>query len=315
MLTRVVRLGYAELVAKRVGSWVLLLSAIALGAGGCGEDESEPPRGALGESCTARRDCAGGLACIGNVCVDPANPGSPAQGGLGESCLARNDCAAGLACIANVCVPEKTGPAPTAKSCYEVECASKDDCCQDFVPSPGCDKYKADCDADPAYCLTYRLFCECNRDCESELCVDTPPGCAAHAECVSLLTPLCVNGRCAECAQHGDCPGEQDRCVDGECQPPCALNEHCPILHACQDGECVEVGCATDRECFFLTKDSRSICASGECLVPCTHHAECADFQVCHEGTCVFVGCENDAECRAYLGLSEQQGDVKAVCK
>lgn len=293
----------------RVG--LCLLVGLALS---CSADEEEV-LGAAGESCVARSDCGSGLSCIDNVCIAPDSP-LPDRGGVGESCRARDDCATGLACVAGVCTSVDDGAEPSAKSCYKVECSSKDDCCADFVPSPGCDQYEADCQADPAYCLTYRLLCECNRDCEEDLCVDTPPGCATSAECTSFLEPHCVEGRCRECAEHGDCPGETDRCIEGSCQAPCTINEHCPLLHACQSGECVEVGCTTDLECHFLLDEHRATCGpDGECLVPCLTTLECADFHVCHQGSCVFVGCNTDEECRIYLGLAEELSDVRAVCR
>ncbi len=217
--------------------------------------------------------------------------------------------------MAFVCVSEKRNITPSAKSCYKVECAAADDCCKDFTPSLGCDKFKADCDADPAYCLTYHTFCECNRTCDAELCVDSPPLCTSNDECTSFLAPFCVSGSCAECAQNGDCPGESDQCLSGKCKPPCSQNEQCPLLHSCQNGECVESGCTTDKECYFLLGDSRAACDAGECRLPCQSSSECSAFDVCQDGVCVFVGCDTDEECRAYLGLERRTGAVKAVCK
>jgi hypothetical protein len=289
-------------IAPLSGALVVSCAAGEVGAG-------------AGESCQTRSDCALAFVCIDNACALPGSP-RPDQGGAGESCRARSDCAVGLSCVANVCVSIDSGADPTGKSCYPIECSIQDDCCQDFVPSPNCPQYEADCNADPAYCLTYRLLCECNRGCEEEICVDTPPGCEANAECTSFLEPFCVDGHCRECSQHGDCPDETDRCIDGVCQAPCTLDEHCPLLYACQAGECVEVGCSTDLECYFLLGDHLATCGSdGQCLVPCVTTLECAEFHVCHQGSCVFVGCNTDEECRIYLGLEEESGDVQAVCK
>lgn len=214
-----------------------------------------------------------------------------------------------------MCVTGSGAAVTSSKSCHKIECATKDDCCKGFAPSPGCDKFKQDCETDPAYCLTYHTFCECNRACEAELCVDKPPGCTASAECSSLLTPFCSNGVCSECAEHADCPGESDKCIGGECQAPCTLNEHCPLLSECQNGQCVDVGCKTDKECYFLLGDTRATCKAGECVVPCASNQECADFQACQDGECTFVGCDTDEECRIYLGLEDEVGQVKAVCK
>jgi hypothetical protein len=300
-----------------------LLSLFGFAA--CADDEaSQGARlGAAGESCTARRDCAGGLACIEQVCVDPsADAGVPGRrGGVGESCRATNDCESGLACLGNVCAPAEVGLSVTGMGCYRVECETKDECCADFRPSPSCPLYEMDCDADPIYCPTYRSLCLCNRDCQDSLCVDLPPPCESHAECVSFIAPFCVAGVCSECAEHGDCAGESDRCVGGVCQAPCSRDEQCPLLHACQDGECVEVGCGSDRECAFLRRDERAVCRDGGCSVPCARDADCAtspgsdSFQVCEAGECVFVGCESDAECRALLGLSETFDRARAVCR
>ena len=274
-----------------------------------------PLAGGIGESCRARGDCDADLACIDSVCV-VAGTASGDRGGVGESCRAREDCAAGLACVANVCVQVGEGDVVTGKQCFAVECGDAADCCQDFVPSPNCPQYEADCNTDPAYCLTYRLLCECNRDCQAELCGDTPPGCASSAECTSFLEPFCVDGHCRECAQHADCPDETDRCVDGRCLAACTLDEHCPLFYGCQGGDCVEVGCTSDLECHFFLGDPRAACgADGSCLVPCVTSLECPEFFVCSGGSCLFAGCNTDEECRVYLGLAEETGSIEAVCR
>src|SRR5262245_55470370 len=76
---------------------VALLAALAPSA--CSDDSPQGESVALGgtgESCTARRDCAAGLACVEQVCIDPAavDGGLPIQqrGSVGESCRASNDC-------------------------------------------------------------------------------------------------------------------------------------------------------------------------------------------------------------------------------
>lgn len=280
--------------------------------------------GAVGESCTARRDCASGLECVHQVCVDPHTKDAgvdPTGGALGEACRARNDCAVGLACVGDVCVTGNLGIPVTGKSCVRVECTTKDDCCSNFVPSPNCPTYQQDCSTDPTSCITYHSLCDCNRDCVDSICKDTPPPCSSNQECASLVTPFCVNGACAECAQPGDCAGQNDRCVNGTCKAPCTEDAQCALLEACQNGECVRVGCSTDRECFFMLNDPRATCSGGDCQIPCSIDADCArqlgeqSFQVCQAKKCVFVGCNTDAECRAFLGLSAVTSNVKAECR
>ena len=293
-------------------------------AWGC--SSSEESGGGAGESCTARRDCASGLACIGLVCVDTgalAGRAPPSgQGASGESCRARNDCQAGLACISDVCIGSSVTLPSTTKSCVRVECTVTDDCCKSFVPSPNCSVYQQSCATDPTACYTYHSLCDCNKACTDSLCVDTPPACTANAECASLLTPFCASGACVECAQPGDCPGQNDQCLDGKCKPPCTIDDQCALLEACQNGSCVHVGCQSDRECAFMEGDSRATCVDTECQVPCSQDADCArrigsgSFDICVDGKCQFVGCETDAECRAYLGVEDQTSStVKAVCQ
>ena len=70
-----------------------LLLAVALTA--CSDDESAQGDGAalgdVGESCTARRDCAAPLACVEQVCVDPTatDGGVAAKRGGPERAAAR----------------------------------------------------------------------------------------------------------------------------------------------------------------------------------------------------------------------------------
>jgi len=66
---------------------------------------SEPsPSGASGESCTKTADCAAGLRCIAQVCVDPA------RGDEGDSCQGTPDCNGHLRCEQSRCVSRTARP-------------------------------------------------------------------------------------------------------------------------------------------------------------------------------------------------------------
>jgi hypothetical protein len=291
----------------RVVLWGALLLA------GC---ESDPRRGAAGESCTRRDDCGDGLHCLGQVCVaaDAGAPSSPAgAGALGDSCGARRDCAAGLACIANECAPASNGMQAssrysgrgescaasnecaselacvagtcvavtvalprTTKSCERIECMADADCCADFVPNPNCEAYRQNCETDPVFCNTYRSLCQCSRRCTEELCAVAAPGCTLSAECTSLQTPFCVAGSCVQCETDANCPGQDAKCSEGVCMSACMSDEQCPLLHACQDGSCAEVGCRSDRECVFMNRDPDARCRDTECRTPCDSDSDCA---------------------------------------
>jgi hypothetical protein len=278
-----------------------------------------------GASCTARRECASGLACISNQCSLPSSgtsePGATRLGGVGESCQAKNDCGADLACVGNMCRAVELTLSRTPKSCYRVECATDQDCCQGFTPNTNCEMYRTNCEVDPIFCNTYRTLCECSRECVEELCMVATPGCKSSAECTSAQTPYCLEGKCRQCDTDSACGATGQKCVEGVCTAPCRIDENCPALHSCMDGTCVETGCKSDRECAFMQKNPRAVCRDAQCSVPCDRDADCTgdeaadNFQVCDQGHCVFVGCESNGECRALLDLEAMPGNVKAVCR
>jgi hypothetical protein len=262
--------------------------------------------------------------------------GDKRYGGKGETCQAKNDCEQGLACVMGACRSVTVSLSRVAKSCYRVECASKDDCCRAFTPNANCATYEMNCAMDPIFCNTYRSLCQCTQDCVEEQCVSAAPGCQTNAECTSTQTPYCVSGKCAQCDKDSACAGTGAKCASGVCMAACKQDENCPLLNACQDGVCVDIGCKSDRECAFMSKNQLAICNEGECELPCSADTDCASmqiqtgmlgntmnstanakrgFEVCDMGKCVFVGCENNAECRALLNLENQRNNVTAVCR
>lgn len=238
------------------------------------------------------------------------------RGTVGESCQARSDCAEGLACMREVCVMTATELSVTGKSCDAIACATDAECCAGFVPDSSCDVYDAACQANPNDCLAFQTLCVCNEQCQGERCVDTGPQCLADADCPSLLFPYCVTEQCVECRDQTDC-ASTDRCIEGMCQPPCQTDDECALLHACEAGDCVYVGCSSDRECVFLLGDTRAVCDEmAGCSIACEVDADCdfQRFEICSNARCTFVGCESDAECRAYLELDPDSG-LQAVCR
>jgi hypothetical protein len=238
------------------------------------------------------------------------------RGAAGESCRARNDCASGLSCINERCAPGTPPLSVTGRACYRVQCGADADCCADFVPASGCDVYERACQANPKDCDAFRTLCQCRRTCANELCVDPGPSCTTNAHCPSSTAPYCVDRRCVECREHGDCL-DTERCVSGTCQAACKTSENCPPLHACTDGLCVPSGCTTDRECVFVLGNPKGRCANGACIAGCADSAECnaQALEVCQGGQCTFAGCQTDAECRAYLDLNNSPDNTRAVCR
>jgi hypothetical protein len=140
-----------------------------------------------------------------------------------------------------------------------------------------------------------------------------------------------------QCTEDTDCNVKDDEtCEKGLCHKPCKQNEECGLFEECSKGDCVYVGCQTDRECILAasrgsqggtggTSGNAQAAVSGPddprlykclpsepgskinaCKIPCENDGSCGQFQACDEGYCKFVGCKTDDECRAYLGIANQ---------
>src|SRR5690606_23444710 len=123
-------------------------------------------------------------------------------------------------------------------------------------------------------------------------------------------TPLCDDGTCVECRGAADCSFDRV-CMSGRCETPCKSDANCGTFEACQAGECLYVGCRSDRECHLLPSvevaglpagtDPRLLrchteAGIGRCIVPCQTDAQCPPTEVCAGGVCEYIGCEFDSE-------------------
>ncbi len=245
-------------------------------------------------------------------------PNNERAGERGESCEQSTDCKESLACVNNRCIKNEYNISASASECRRVECQNRDDCCE---LSEQCQMLEDECeeqgDGSPACEQFDNINCgECNMQCENRLCVQETPACQDDDDCG--LSGTCENGQCVQCAEDSDCSGDAE-CRSGVCEEPCEVNEECPLFQECSEGECVETGCTSDRECVLYLEDGTATCSDGECLLPCQNDAECNQgtdgyFNICNSnGRCEFVGCENDAECRVVLDL-ENTDDAEAVC-
>ena len=295
------------------------LSAKPSSSGGedAGTAEAPDTRGAAGESCARRADCGSGLLCIAQVCVESSQSSMPMRATLGErgeSCQAANDCQPNLACIMNRCVTAESSIAVQAKQCFRVQCELDEDCCKNFVAPLNCPMWKMSCSAgDTAACASFNASCMCSLQCQNSLCAAVRK-CSVDSDC-AVATERCFAGACAQCATDGDCKMSGQRCVSSICRAGCDRNEQCPLFFECKSGECSEVGCKSDRECYFSTKNSLARCVEKKCATPCTSDAQCPDLQVCRDSRCAFVGCESNEECRVLLNLAGQPGNDRAVCR
>lgn len=257
-----------------------------------------------------------------------------ARGARGESCQARNDCAAGLACINRTCSKNDFGIKVNSKHCDLVDCESDKDCCGDKPREA-----PAKCANRTSVCFTPTLSncevieCESNSACGDGECVPgrcqftSTVSCTEDDDCVDQ----CVGNSCSlslnyclddsYCYQDNPCINrycdcsnpEYDPtdpiCTDPDCDNVCTLsceNERCVpdtscetdadcaglVNDICEDGRCVE--CTDDDDC---DEDANETCSRGSCHKPCTENEECPLFHACDDGECVERGCGTDTEC------------------
>jgi hypothetical protein len=275
-------------------------------------------RGSAGESCTRRADCMSGHACVDSVCLDegdlPMGMIPSTRGARGESCQARNDCVDELACIGGRCIENDFSFDVQPKECFRVQCEEDDECCSSFVAPIDCPTLQTACEGgDAASCTLFDAQCVCPFRCTEQSCI-VANACEVDTDCFSAAL-RCFDGVCAQCVMSSDCPVEGEQCMSGVCRAGCERNDQCPLFFACQEGECIETGCQSARECYFATQDPLSECRDGTCVTPCENDAECGAFEACSNRSCMFIGCETDEECRILLGVQSVPGSDRAVCR
>jgi hypothetical protein len=250
--------------------------------------------GCTEKECTQSGDCGGGGVCTGN-CV-----------------VSSGECTSNVDCLANRCV-EGTCSLDFAACDSDAECVANT--C--IGGSCACENPSFD----PIDPVCNDPDCEglCLWTCDDSRCV-LPNDCDADSDCFGS-TPLCVGGSCVECAESVDCSFDK-RCISGRCETPCTNDLHCALFEACQAGECIYVGCRSDRECSLIP-DLESLGLSsgldrrllrcntdedgvGQCLIPCQTDAQCPPTEVCFGGRCEYIGCETAAECKTIVGLHDQ---------
>jgi hypothetical protein len=214
----------------------------------------------------------------------------------------------------------------TATAC--VEDADCENPC-DLVSYAVCDCRNPDYDPLDELCSDPECIDVCTLTCEDRQCRPNT-SCETDDACLGLEQSICESVRCVECVEDEDCSeDDNEECIDNVCDKPCEVNEECPLFNECDDGECVYVGCQSDRECVLAANSGPlrfdepgpggeprlAECLESEedsdlkvCKVPCENDVECpSDFDLCVDGFCKFMGCDSDADCRAFLGLEGQE--------
>jgi hypothetical protein len=293
----------------------------------CGDRPTEAPSKCNGRSsicetpnvpgcntttCEADGECNGGT-CGSGQCQNTF-------GSCGEDSECTDECVAGFCSLSLfACIDE-------------ADCYGADTCANRF-----CDCDNPDFDPFDPICTDEDCEDICTLKCDDERCLEDTT-CEENVDCFAFGRSLCDDGVCVDCVEDDDCDTDGDEeCVSGTCIRPCTENEECPLFHECDEGECIERGCTSDRECILAVgagvvggEDARlSECLPSDfdpdintCKVPCENDGACAsELQICEAGYCKFIGCEEDEECRAFFGLAnaivnESMPYVpKAVCR
>lgn len=303
----------------------------------CGEKATEVPDKCRGRDAIcdpANRTIPG---CVQTICTDSAS----CNGGTCNPGMCQGTYQMGTACGVSSDCPKNTCVIPNGLTTGT--CSLSGATCDGGAVYGPCTQYGATCSTrvcnciNPEYDPTNEICtdpdCEdiCLLRCTDSLCVQDQ-SCKTDAECIAKGLQICDGGRCVQCTSNKDCDTDSDEtCEKGLCKKPCTQNEECGLFEECKKGDCVYVGCQSDRECILAASRNQTQNPSTEaavsggaddprlyrclksdtadynvCKIPCENDASCGQFQVCDGGFCKFIGCETDEECRAYLGITNQ---------
>jgi len=233
-----------------------------------------------GEACQTTDDCAGGLACVpatvgGGVCVLGAfSVAQTAKECAIIECTTPQDC----------CGPPPASCPGDLQLCQLDAGAASQQACARYNTQCVCDTTQRDCEQNKCVAkCTENNTCigsGTGRICAGGRCVQ----CGQDTDCVGGALK-CKSGKCqAPCEGDGDCPGFE-RCLAGECaQGGCSTNRECVaatrnVEATCgTDGKCI-VPCATDLECGNPKNFKFFSCVSGQCLyLGCASDKDCRLF-------------------------------------
>jgi hypothetical protein len=256
-----------------VASGIFVMGALAAAANNaCGNDaDSEEFRFARkGEACETTNNCAPGLACMPqssgiSICVLGAfSVAQTAKECALVECTTAQDC----------CPPPPSTCANDLVTCLADAGITSQSACARYNAQCVCDTARRDCEQ--SKCVTK---CSDNTECTSSgtgrfcsggKCV----ACSTDNDCGGTGSTRfkCISGQCEPpCKGDGDCPGFE-RCVNEICvESGCVTNRECVaftrnVEATCgTDRKCI-VPCQTDLECGNPKGYTFFSCVQGQCL-------------------------------------------------
>jgi len=284
------------------------------------------------KDCTTKADCCGDKPLVApdkcknreSICSRPTLTGctvttcaTSATCGMGKcegycSYNTATKCTTATDCQANTCVTTGTGTTATHICSLSGADCTTTSCTVNSCLSPRCNCTNPEYLPSSPICTDPDCDGICTFTCTDERCV-TDVSCNSDIQCTAT-TPYCANGKCNQCRTDDDCEG--DKCIAGHCGPKCKSDTQCALFETCQSGDCVYVGCRSDRECVLQARSATATPAQdprlakcniekniGTCVFPCDIDAQCASTEVCLNGVCKYIGCATDSECTTIAGL------------
>jgi hypothetical protein len=324
---------------SKIISWTGLATAL-LASVGCGSNSSSNNTASgAGESCTRTSDCAVGLVCIDQICLNRgavagdagsdgavvSEGGAPTPARLGQACATQSDCGSSLL----TCVPSASGGIqgglcdlasygiqPTGKACGG-ECSQDSDCCEIPYNISG---FLVSTDAGSVTVHTCGDILQYMFGGDASICgtASVLPDSTEAQACNTYMT------YCAGCTTNTWKCDSTSRCqYTGPCDPTAPTQYYvgfCPqysrtgrqLNLTCNGtgttGTCSTNGCKSDADCYGLRDvDDVGTCVGTDC--------------VCFQGSCYFQ-CASDLDCQAGYACDATSKTCKlagctsdAVCK
>jgi hypothetical protein len=204
-------------------------------------------------ACETLDDCAAGMLCHQNACIQPQDLPS-------DACSDDEDCPPGLLCVFQLCAPETCRD---TEDCLADEQCFMGECLTDDLPAPDSCRVDDDCGGGANQCLV-------------GLCI--PRQCFDDADCAG--GDNCFSGFCigfelpvGTCDEDGECPAGQECFLNQVCLPEFIARI---LPDSCQDASDCDGG-ADENTCLF------GLCFRADCQVK----ADCEGGQDCLFGFCV----------------------------